>query len=236
MIYNIKQNIFCEAIAAIQKINGLPSNFGKPIPDYYSLQLQLTLSVAEASAVSPSVTYNRTFPNGVESGVNIGQSFGLGISPTVSSTATRTDTTYSYWNVGRITVGNEDFCKNVDRSGSSLLLISDLGIFRFLDQNVRATDLIRSSKPKGKKADKIDVYSYDLKFAVVSGLGLSPTLKLISVSGLGTPILNLSRTRTHELLLTFGPTGPDGFQPSGIAFAQQQITSLNSSLRGLVGQ
>lgn len=235
MIYNIKQNIFCEAVSSINRINALPSNFGKAIPDNYSMQLQLTLAVAEATTLSPTVTYNRTFPNGAESGVTIGQNFGLGFNPNASSTATRTDTTYTYWNVGRITKGNEDFCKDVDRRGSSLLLSSDLGIYRFLDQNVRAAALLRSSKVGNKKPEKIDVYSYDLKFAVVTGLGIAPSLKLVSVSGLGAPILNLNRTRTHELLLTFGPSGPDGFEPSGIAFSQQQITTLKSSLR-LLGQ
>jgi hypothetical protein len=49
-------------------------------------------------------------------------------------------------------------------------------------------------------------YSYDLKFVVVSSGGVTPQFKLIPLSGGGTPILN--RSRTHELLLTFGPTVP----------------------------
>jgi hypothetical protein len=236
MVFNIKRNIFCETIEAIREINQTKTSFGPPIPDSYGVQLQLTLSVMESTSLAPTVGYNRTFPNGTESGISIGQNFSLGLSGTLSSTSTRTDTTYSYWQVGNIAAPgkNKEFCDEnswpIDRRGSSLLLISDLGIARFLKDNVKSADLLHSSKPKGKKPDKVDVYSYDLKFAVVSGAGISPALKLVSVSGNGMPILNLNRTRTHELLLTFGPTGPDGFQPSEISFSQHLTTELNSAI------
>jgi hypothetical protein len=236
MVLNIKRNIFCDTIKAIREVNKTKTSFGPMIPDNYGVQLQLTLSLADSTALSPNAAYNRTFPNGHESGLSIGQNFSLGLSPSLSSTATRTDTTYSYWQVGSIAGKdkNKAFCDEeawpINRSGGPQLLNSELGIDRFLQDNVKAADLLHSSKPSAKNTAKLDVYSYDLKFAVVSGVGLSPSLKLVSISAAGTPILNLNRTRTHELLLTFGPTGPDGFQPSNISFSQHLNTQLNSTL------
>jgi hypothetical protein len=236
MVLNIKRNIFCDTISAIREVNKIQTSFGPMIPDSYGVQLQVTLTLADSTALSPNASYNRTFPNGSESGVSIGQTFSFGVSPLLSSTATRTDTTYSYWRVGSIAGKdqNKAFCDEnswpINRSGGPQFLTSDLGIDRFLRDNVTAADLLHSSKPSAKNTAKLDVYSYDLKFAVVSGVGLNPALKLVSISGSGTPILNLNRTRTHELLLTFGPTGPDGFQPSDISFSQHLNTQLNSTL------
>jgi hypothetical protein len=237
MVLKIKRNIFCETIKAIRQVNTIPTSIGPPIPPDYGVQLQLTLTVVESSSLTPNLTYNHTLANGSESGVSIARSLGVGISGELSSTATRTDTTYSYWSVGNIAGPgkNKELCDEhdwpIDRNASSLLVKSDLGIARFLEDNVKAADLLHSSRPKGaKKPEKIDVYSYDLKFVVVSSGGVSPQFKLIPLSGGGTPILNLNRTRTHELLLTFGPTGPNGFTPSQISFEQHITTQLGSTL------
>ena len=243
MVYMIKKNIFCETIEAIRRTNSahkfyLPNStkLTPLIPADYSVQIQTTITIEESSSSNPSAGYSLTFPNGSQSGISIGQNLSLGLSGTLSSSATRTDTTYSYYNVGKITApgANDEFCLHevTDRRGSSLLLTSDLGIRRFLEDNVPVMDVLHSSDVKGsKKPDRVDVYSYDLKFAVVTSGGFNPTWKLVSVSGSGTPILGLSRQRTHELLLTFGPTGPDGFAPSAIAQAQQTTTQINQSIR-----
>ena len=235
MVLNIKRNIFCETIAAIRHVNGQQTNFGKPIPDDYGVQLQLTLEVAESTTFSPTLTATRTLRSGAQSGESIGRSLGLGIDATASSTATRTDTTYTYWQVGAISGPgkNLDYCKTwpIDRRGSSPLLTSELGIAKFLDDNVKPAILLPSTKPAGtKKPEKVDVYSYDIKFAVVTSGGISPSFKLVSLSGGGSPVLDLNRTRTHELLLTFGPTGPDGFQPSPIALEQHLNIERNQTL------
>ncbi|UPJ61991.1 hypothetical protein [Bradyrhizobium sp. 192] len=237
MVLKIKRNILCETIKGIRRVNQTPTGFGPPIPPDYGIQLQLTLSVVESSGFTPNLTYNRTLTNGSESGLSIGRSWSVGLSGELSSTATRTDTAYSYWSVGSIAGPgkNKDMCDEqawpIERDASSLLVKSDLGIARFLEDHVKAADLLHSSKPQGaKKPEKIDVYSYDLKFVVVSSGGVTPQFKLIPLSGSGTPILNLNRSRTHELLLTFGPTGPNGFAPSQISFYQHINTQLGSTL------
>ncbi|QKK17701.1 hypothetical protein [Rhizobium indicum] len=235
MVLNIKRNIFCETIAAIRHVNAEKTNFGKPIPDDYGIQLQLTLDVAESTTFSPTLTATRTLRSGSQSGESIGRSLGLGLNATASSTATRTDTTYTYWQVGAISGRgkNVEYCETwpIDRRGSSPLLTSDLGIAKFLDDNVKPAILLPSTRPSGsKKPDKVDVYSYNIKFAVVTTGGISPSFKMVSLSGGGSPILDLNRTRTHELLLTFGPTGPDGYQPSPIALEQHLNIQRNQTL------
>jgi hypothetical protein len=57
------------------------------------------------------------------------------------------------------------------------------------------------------KTAKLDVFSYDMKFAVVTNASINPVWKLVNLTaGTGSlPLLNLGRTRTHELVLTFGP-------------------------------
>ena len=50
-----------------------------------------------------------------------------------------------------------------------------------------------------------DAITYDNKFIIVSEGSITPTWNLIRVGTGTTPLLNLNRTRTHELLITIGP-------------------------------
>jgi hypothetical protein len=234
MVLDIKRNIYCETIAAIREINKTDTSFGKLIPDDYGIQLQLTLSVTEGSAFAPGLTATRTLSSVLQSGEDVSRNLVGGVSAVASSTATRTDTSYTYWQVGQIAGDDKksEFCKpDWPLGGGSLLLSSDLGIKNFLEDNVTPVTLLHSSKPLGKKKpEKVDIYSYSLKFAVVTSGSLNSTFKMVTLSGGGVPILNLNRTRTQELILTFGPTGPDGFQPSQVSLSQHLNTELSATL------
>jgi hypothetical protein len=112
MVLKIKRNIFCETIKAIRTVNTTPTDVEPPIPPDYGVQLQLTLTVVESSGLTPNLTYNRTLTNGSESGISIDRNWSAGVSGELSSTATRTGTTYSYWSVGGIAGPgkNDDLC------------------------------------------------------------------------------------------------------------------------------
>ena len=103
------------------------------------------------------------------------------------------------------------FCNQpLDLQGSSPLLKTNLGIDTFLREAAPAALVFASSAPAtggaGKTA-KLDVFSYDIKFAVVTSASINPVWKLVNLTaGTGAlPLLNLGRARTHELVLTFGP-------------------------------
>jgi hypothetical protein len=103
-------------------------------------------------------------PNAIVHGVTVARSFGVSAGGTLSSTASRTDTSYSYYNVGRI-VGpgaNVKVCEDLNRAGSSLFLRSELGIEDFLMQTgpVPLLFILLASKGwrwKGHQAGRFDV-------------------------------------------------------------------------------
>jgi hypothetical protein len=236
MAFRIKRSIFCELIAAIRSTNEFydaTSNSPDVIPPDYGVQLQTTLTVEESTALNPSLTYNRTLANTSVMGATVGQMFNLGVGATASSTATRVDTGYSYYVIEKIAAKgkNKNFCADLadptSRAGSSPLLKSDLGIETFLRNAVKAAVVLHSSVPgTGKKDAKLDVYSYEVKFAVITNGSVNPVWKLVNVSAdTGSlPLVNAGRTRTHDLLITFGPNSSKGFEPSLVAL-QQHFTA-----------
>jgi hypothetical protein len=209
----IKENIFCETVRALRDAKRDVTINGQPlIPDSYGVQMQLTLTIDEVSALNPSIGSQDVLPSGISNKVTVPQSFALNGAATVSSTATRTDTSYSYYNVGKITArGANPFCDQpADLSGSSPLMKSDLGIYTYLRQAALGSLIFSSSAQAaggaGKTA-KYDVFSYEIKFAVVTSGSISPVWKLVNLNaGTGNlPLASAGRTRTHDLTLTFGP-------------------------------
>lgn len=250
MELSIKQQIFCEIIDAVRVVNNrykipeTPSQ--KAIPDNYGVQLQYSLTIDESTAVNPSINLTRTLPSARIFDVNIGQNLGLSTGLNLSSTATRTDTFYSYYNIGRIAApGANSWChdssqRNLD--GSSPLLKVDLGIERYLLGAVWSAAGVPSSEPpKGKKDLKLDVYSYEIKFVVLSNGSLNPSIKLASVStnGGSPPFLTGGRTRTHDMILTFGPSeiipGSGIAGPAYVATQTHFTSQLNQTLQSLRG-
>lgn len=250
MELSIKQQIFCEIIDAVRVVNNrynipeTPSQ--KAIPNSYGVQLQYSLTIDENSAVNPSVGLIETLPNARIFDINIGQNLGLATGFNLSSTATRTDTFYSYYNIGRISApGANSWChdssqRNLD--GSSPLLKVDLGIQRYLLGAVwSAAGVPSSDPPKGKKDLKLDVYSYEVKFIVLSNGSLNPSIKLASVSANGgsPSLLTGGRTRTHDMILTFGPSeiipGSGIAGPAYVATQTHFTSQLNQTLQSLRG-
>ncbi len=209
----IKENIFCETVRALRDVKTDITVNGQPaIPDSYGVQMQIALTIEETGAVNPSVGSSDTLANAISHAVTVPQSFVVNSAATLSSTATRTDTSYSYYNVGKITARRANpFCDQpLDFNGSSPLLKSDLGIEAFLREAVPGSVVFHSSAVAaggaGKTA-KYDVFSYEIKFVVVTNGSVNPVWKLVNVTaGTGSlPLVNAGRTRTHDLTLTFGP-------------------------------
>ncbi len=214
MELRIKQNIFCETVKAVRSVRRdiTVPGYGPSIPDDHGVQMQIGLTIDEVGSINPGATFNDPLKNAIVNGANVAQSFSLAGGGTLSSAATRTDTSYSYYNIGKIAApgANVKVCENLNRTGSSPFLRSELGIEDFLSQAVPGAIAFRSSEPaKGGagKTAKLDVLTYEIKFVIVSNGNITPTWKLVNVtaSSGNLPLLNAGRTRTHDLILTFGP-------------------------------
>jgi hypothetical protein len=245
MELSIKQNIFCETIEAIRYANKQMTFDGGPgLPGDFGVQMQINLTIDEFGALNPGVTYTDPLKNAIVNGATAAQSFSLAAGGTLSSDATRTDTTYSYYNIGKITApgANVEICSDQwlgpIRRRIGPFYKSDLGIKDYLLQVLPGMRIFPSSAPaKGGagKSFKLDVFSYEIKFVVVTNGNITPTWKLVNITANSgnLPLLNLGRTRTHDLILTFGP-GVD--RPADFAlqthFTNQIVESNRRQRRG----
>jgi hypothetical protein len=132
----------------------------------------------------------------------------------LSSQGTREDKFGAYWNLEKLTDLNQTPCLRGREQGSSLLLESDLGIKDWLfdalyvDRWTPSSELTKNADP----AFKQEYLSYHVRFVVISGGSATPTWKLVRfTSGNGNlQLLSANRTRTHDLLMTFGPAFKPG--------------------------
>jgi hypothetical protein len=216
MEFKIKAKIFCDTVHALRSVkyeNPITINGRQALPDDYGVQMQINLTAQETGALNPSVSANNILPNAIRNAVTVPQSFTFTGAATLSSDATRTDTSYSYYNVANISRPTANsWCEKppVDLTGNTPFLTSDLGIEKFLRSNLAGAGLLSSSSPaKGGagKTAKLDVYSYEVKFIVVTSGGITPTWKLVNISANtgNLPLASAGRTRTNDLILTFGP-------------------------------
>jgi hypothetical protein len=198
------------------------------IPSDWIAQLSLSLEVDESSALSPGVTFNQVMANsiktfGVGNTVTTPQSFNLGFGATLSSTATRTDKFDPTYSIAWLILPNtqHDICiqKNdifyatgVVPAQSSPLIVSDLGIEKWLLGAMLTENLLPSQPPIQPKAAKkkptkvADLsgntggsgssgsggggggslgpfsVSVEIKFVIVSSGNVTPTWKLVNIS------------------------------------------------------
>jgi hypothetical protein len=238
---NIKIQVYCELKAAVLAVTDPNSpeyigiyrkqQYSSALPDDWGVELTLTLQVDENSSANPSVALNTFSP----------PSFTLGLGATLSSTATRVDKFTFFYLIKdlRTTLGRADRCffdeagtrRDIKLPGSSLLILSDLRIKDWLKDalNVEANYKSQATDP----AKKDDIYSYDVKFVVVTNGIANPAWKLVRVSTnqSGSPLLGAGRTRSHDLLMTFGPTE----KPKNGAPRTLSTSAANSHLASEIG-
>lgn len=211
----IKQSIFCELRKAIiaekDQVNKVNGKSSPAIPDNWGAQVTISLQVDETGALNPGITYTTQFW--------AAHTFTLGAGGTVSSQATRIDKYYSFFDLkdlkpaiqpGDTTCMEYDEHGNpvpLDRHGSSYLLSGNLGIDSWLKGALISQNALPSSELPKSLANKADVLSYDVKFIVITSANASPTWRFVKLTaGSNTPFVSANRTRTHELILTLGPS------------------------------
>jgi hypothetical protein len=189
-----------------------------PVPEDWGVAVTITLTVEESTALSPGVTFNTPmipgttfFPNKVT--VPGPQSYSFGLGGTLSADATRYDKFTFFYLVkdleketGECKLKDPDNPNDNGRSpedlqGSSLLLESDLGIYKWLNNaaSVRADIGVSNSSSPSQQ-----VLTYDTKFDILSSGNVTPSWKLVRVTTSTANLFSTKRERTHELLLTFG--------------------------------
>jgi hypothetical protein len=239
----IKEKVYCEVQRAVKDVNtiskGSSDNVLKydpktgtfiaihPLPDNWGVQMQLQLIVEEASSINPGVTIAEPIKPALlfATPPPMAQSFTFGVGGTASSDATRTDKFTLYYLVQDLmkdkTCDSQADPQKI--AADSLLLQSDLGIERWL---INALNVwYRTGIPRPQP--KIASLSYDVKFDVLTSAYGLPGWKIVRVTT-GNGMLNLfttKRERTHEMILTFGPS--ENGQPNPI--------SLNSALASEIG-
>jgi hypothetical protein len=202
---SIRQQIYCDIVDAV--INTRNQGY---LPKGWAVQVTLDLQVDETGAVNPGATFLSPL-RGTDT-------FSVGLGASLSSQGTREDKFGSYWSLDKLTNLKHTPCDD-RQHGNSLLLESDLGIKKWLFDALY-TDAWTPSSELTKDADgafKQEYLSYHVKFIVISSGSATPSWKLVrftSGNG-GLPLLSANRTRTHDLLMTFGPA----FKPGSPNFA-----------------
>lgn len=213
----VKEKIYCELNDAVNRLNTDTSRFvfvgGKPrfpVPVSWGATMTLTFTIAENTAISPGLSYETPL-SGLET-------FTFGIGGSLSAEATRTDK-YTFFYLVEDLQHDTGECKFAseanpngrlpsDVEGSSPLLQSELGIYKWLDEAVDIRSGVGVSANNHQQ-----VLSYDIKFNVVSSGSLNPSWKLVRVSTTSNPLFSTKRDRTHNLTINFGPVEGKGKEP-----------------------
>jgi hypothetical protein len=222
--------VVCELRRAVQKVVAEgPVVFerrpGEPPPppqrgfdwfiNKWGVQVTLNMNIIENSALTPGISYNNIYRNGITSfpgaaAVTTPQSLSLGASATGSVSATRNDTLNMFFAVKELLNGLDSTdlsCIPSHHPNASLFLESDLKIYDWL----RAAMLINRNGAVDYAANATgqagkNGITHDIKFEIVSSGSVNPQWKLVRFTGNTSPaLLAASRDRVQELIITFGP-------------------------------
>jgi hypothetical protein len=206
LVHSIVRNITCEVQDAVNDVirqdlenvrTGLFKERRTQWLDSWGVQTTLSLAIDEKSGISPVINW---LPPSPATAV-----FNLGAGATVSAGATRTDKLHSYYTVRELLTKGK--CNPAARPGGLFLMQSDLKLKEWLFDNTMAEGTGQIVLPSKKDGPfKQDVISHQIKFEVVTSGNVTPGWKLtrLSVNQSGS-FFSASRTRTHDLLITFGP-------------------------------
>jgi hypothetical protein len=186
-------NITCELRGAL---NDLRLAYPKgTFIDSWGIQTTLTLTYDENGAIAPGVLWSPPSP--------ATSLFSLGAGLNFSSDATRIDTINAYYLVSDLEKAR---CSDEARSNGAFLLQNDLKLSEWLFDAVSASVTNTINFRNTTLAVTTNVLQHEVKFVIVSSGTLNPswTLTRLTVDGNGN-LLSAGRTRTNDLLITFGP-------------------------------
>jgi hypothetical protein len=205
LVQAIVTNITCEVKDGINAIYDA-SPGGSTFLDNWGVQITLNLTIEEKGSVSPSLKYLPT------------TMFTIGADGSFSSDATRTDKLNSYYTVKEL-LQHGPCDPEKDRTHGPLLRADDLKLKEWLFDNWTANDTKEvhyGDNPKGPFGQ--NVISHEVKFEVVVSGDVTPgwILKYVTINPTA-PFLAAKRDKTHDLVITLGPTDATGKAPSQAA-------------------
>jgi hypothetical protein len=220
LVNSIVQSITCEVQDGI---NAIYKHRTSTFYDNWGVQVTLNLTIEEKSSFSPSLSYLPT------------AMFSLGGDAGISSDATRTDKLNSYYTVKELLKSGP--CSQ--RPNGPLLRANDLKLKDLLFDNLLASDnglMHFSDDSKGPLGT--NVISHEVKFEVVASADVTPgwVLKYVRINP-AAPLLAVQRDKTHDLVITLGPTDASGKAPSAAAansaLASDIGVAIGNSVRNL---
>lgn len=202
--FRVKKKVYCAIYEAVQAQTNLPRG--------WAVQSTIDLQADETGGVNPSGSYILPF--------NAAEGFTLGIGANISSQATQQHKYGSYWDLDRLKVNKTTECNNIAAvHGNSPLITNELGLTQWLSDSLANNNFIQSSPLSKDNTFNQDSLTLHIRFVVITTGTLNPSFKLVrfTVNDSG-PLASVNRTRTHDILLTFGPK----FKPNTPNVAQIQ--------------
>ncbi len=196
-IRGIVINITCELRNAIADI--YDGRTRVTFLDNWGVQMTLNLQLDEKSEANPTANWTPPSPASAV--------FNLAAISTLSAAATRIDKMSFFFTVPELR--DYDRCEDDKRPGGPMLMQSNLKLHDWIMANLHASAIGANHyshyHPNGPLGH--EVFSHEVRFEVVTSGGITPGWKLsrVDVNQSGT-FLSASRTRTHDLTITFGPT------------------------------
>lgn len=152
----------------------------------------LKLSVDEKSSVNPGLSWVRALSDV--------RTFTLGAGFNASSDSTRAETISFTYPLGKLRAAGKITGECADPNAA--LVSGDLKIGQFIDKKVFLTTV------PGTIVGPYSAFSYQVTFVVVYGGAITPTWKLVEfTANPDSPFANATRSRTHDIAITFAPPG-----------------------------
>ncbi len=174
----------------------------------WGAKVTLTLTVDEKGSLNPGVTFFVPYANDVKKfstgTVTTAQSFSFGIGLQASSDATRKET-ISYTYAFKDLLDQKSIDNIACPYEGSVTIHSDLKINDFVRNKIylaRLPDLLGPTT----SLSPYTAFSDEISFIVIYGGNLNPVWKFVSISGSSSssPLVNSTRTKTQDVLITFG--------------------------------
>ena len=212
LVQAVITNVTCEVQDAV---DALYKTRTTSFMDTWGVQINLLLTIEEQTTVAPSVGW---FPNKI---------FSLNAGVGGTADATRIDKINSYYTIKELK--DKHACIPQLRPGGDRLMASDLKLKNWLSDAVAAGDTGEIHFDQSAAFKSSGVLSHEVRFLVTTTGSVSPSWKLsrvVSVDPTGN-LLSTRRDRTHDLIITFGPTDDSGKHPG--------TTAANSTLASEIG-